>query len=103
MYNCAMEQLEDFVRFVFDAAGEVIADDKVSQIAVEIVRHYRAGSIDIPNYKSNFRDSDILAEYRNRLGKQGHDYVVRDLAAQYFLSPKYVADIINRTKQQSLF
>lgn len=91
--------LEGLITFVLEKAGIEPDEEDVQEIATAAIRHYRGGTIEIPNYKSTLRNEDLLAEYRRRIDAGGHpDRVLRELSREYFLTPKYTAELIRSTR-----
>ncbi|MDR1451615.1 MAG: hypothetical protein LBI57_04695 [Helicobacteraceae bacterium] len=99
-----MDELEGFVLFIAESLGVKPEQEAINRARDNLIRYYRAGSIAIPSYKQTLRNQDILNEYRDRL-RRGvrNDQVTREIAAKYYLSPKYVSAIINDARQPRLF
>ena len=90
-----ISELESLIGFILEKIGVEANDEKIQTISAEAIRHYRGGSIDIPNYKTTLRNQDLLNEYHRRINEgHSHERVIRELARKYLLTPKYTAALI---------
>lgn len=90
-----MEDLDGLIWFVLEQSGKEPEDEKVREVRESVIRHYRGGTIEIPNYKTTLRNKDIFTEYQERIDAGGyHDTVLRDLAREHTLTVKYISNIV---------
>ena len=97
-----MEDLDGLIWFVLEQAGMAVDDMTVDTIRDEVIRYYRSGSIDIPNYKTTLRNRDIYREYQESIDAGGyHDIVLQNLAREHDLTKKYVANLVRDYRKES--